>query len=142
MFSYLSSLSRGKIVLWCYLIWYTVMVIFYFDPSPAIWLNSIGISAVIGIALLLSVDSSGSSWKENKWQLFRLFFMPFGVSSFSSLIKGQGFILIVPSNAVEVSVSVGACLLFVLLVMGVQRLHKTGFKVTEGRDAEGHNATS
>ena len=66
---------------------------FYFDPSPAIWLNAAGISAIIGIALLLSVSLPPGA-KRDPWQTFRLFMMPFGVSSFSQLIKGQGFILI------------------------------------------------
>jgi hypothetical protein len=52
---YFQNLPPGKIVLWCFLIWYTVTVIHHFDPSPAIWLNALGISAIIGIALYLSV---------------------------------------------------------------------------------------
>ena len=59
-FTYLAKLETGKLVLWCYLIWYLVTLVFYFDPSPAIWINSIGISVIIGIALLLSVGSAGA----------------------------------------------------------------------------------
>jgi hypothetical protein len=54
-FSYLANLSPGKIVLWCFLIWYLATVIHHFDPTPAIWLNALGISAIIGVALYLSV---------------------------------------------------------------------------------------
>ena len=115
MLKYLASLSNGKIVLWCYLIWYLVTTVFYFDPSPRLWLNSLGISVIIGIALLLSV-SNGKSIKENKWQTLRLFLMPFCVSCFSSLIKGQGYILIFPPNLLVLSVSVGLCIVFVALV--------------------------
>ena len=46
-FGYLAKLETGKLILWCYLIWCLVTLCFYFDPSPAIWLNSIGISAII-----------------------------------------------------------------------------------------------
>ena len=40
----MSSLSAGRITLWCYLIWYLSTVFRYFDPAPAVWLNSLGIS--------------------------------------------------------------------------------------------------
>ena len=122
MVAYLSSLSTAKIVLWCYLIWYLVTVAFYFDPSPAIWLNSLGISVVIGIALMLSIDSS-ASWRENKWQIVRLFLMPWAVSSFSSLIKGQGYWLIIPPKPLEIIVSVGACAFFVIAVFSIKQIY-------------------
>jgi hypothetical protein len=121
MIHYLSNLSRGKIILWCYLIWYLVIAYFYFDPEIHIWLNSAGISVVIGIALMLSV-SSNNGLKPDKWQVFRLFAMPFCVSSFSSLIKGHGFILIVPPTPSEQVTVVGACATFILIVLGIKNL--------------------
>ena len=45
------------------------------------------------------------SVESNRWQTFRLFLMPFCVSSFSALIKGQGYILILPSRPLELCVS-------------------------------------
>jgi hypothetical protein len=122
MITYFSSIQRGKVVLWCYLIWYLVVVGFYFDPSPRIWLNSIGISVVIGVALVLSVSGGGAP-KADRWQTFRLFLMPFCVSSFSSLIKGNGFILIIPPKPVEQLVLAGACLGFLLFVALVRKLN-------------------
>lgn len=121
MLNYLANLSRGKMVLWCYLLWYLVVLAFYFDPSPRIWINSAGISVVIGIALLLSV-ASGKPTKVDHWQTFRLFAMPFCVSSFSSLIKGQGFVLVVPPVPIQVFACVSACGAFVLLVVCVKAL--------------------
>lgn len=114
MLSYFARLAPGKIALWCYLIWYAITVIRYFDPSLTIWLNSIGISVVIGIALLLSVN--GSSARADRWQTFRLFMMPFGVSSFAALIKDQGFILIFPPTIAENVLALGACATFVGIV--------------------------
>lgn len=113
--NYFARLKSGKLILWCYLIWYLVTLYNYFDPSPAIWLNSLGISAVIGFALLLSIGGSDSK-SSDLWQTFRLFLMPFCVSSFSSLIKGHGFILIAPPSIYELSISVGSCISFVLFV--------------------------
>ena len=86
-FAYLTRLPPGKAVLWCYLIWYLSTVAHHFDPSPKLWLNALGISGVIGVALQLSV---AGATRPERWQTARLFMMPFGVSSFSALIKGQG----------------------------------------------------
>ena len=113
---YLSSLPNGKVVLWCYLIWWGTTVTYHFDPSPSIWLNSVGISAVIGIALILSVGGLRSA-KKDRWQTFRLFAMPFCVSSFSSLIKGKGFILVFPPSASELATAIGLCVAFVAIVI-------------------------
>ena len=116
---YFARLETGKLILWCYLIWYLVTLFNYFDPSPAIWLNSLGISVVIGFALLLSVRSPGLK-SPDRWQTFRLFLMPFCVSSFSSLIKGHGFILIAPPNLSELALSVGSCATFVVFVYALK----------------------
>lgn len=116
---YLAQLSSGKIILWCYLIWYLVIVIRYFDPTPAIWLNSLGIGAVVGFALRLGVGSTGQTWVV-RWQTARLFLTPFCVSSFSSLIKGRGFILVAPPSIAELVVSLGCCMTFVFIVLAVK----------------------
>lgn len=117
---YLSGLPSGKAVLWCYLIWWASTVIHHFDLSPSIWLNSVGISAVIGVALLLSVGGLSSARKDG-WQTFRLFAMPFCVSSFSSLIKGKGFILVFPPSFSELATSVGLCVAFAAIVIGLRK---------------------
>jgi hypothetical protein len=91
---YFATLSTGRMVLWCYLIWYLNVLIRYFDPSPRLWLTSLGISAVVGFALILSTSSGGASGKRDGWQTFRLFLMPFCVSSFSAMVKGHGFVVI------------------------------------------------
>jgi hypothetical protein len=120
---YLSELKPGKVILWCYLIWYLVSVVAHFDPSPRIWLSSLGISAVVGVALLLSVRGE-SAPASNGWQTFRLFLMPFCVSSFSALIKGQGYILILPSRPSELYLSVALCAAFVLIVNVLKRIQR------------------
>lgn len=118
---YLATLKTGKTVLWCYFIWYASTVVHHWDASPHIWLNSLGISALIGIALVISVGG-GRAAMADRWQTFRLFLMPLCVSSFSSLIKNQGFLLIVPPSSQELIHSVGACVAFLVLVLGVRRL--------------------
>lgn len=116
---YFSHLPFGKMVLWYYLIWYFVTAYFHFDPNPKIWINALGISVVIGIALMLSV-SNGQSPLANPWQTFRLFWMPFAVSSFSSLIKGQGYTVIFSPHLREVLIALAACLLFTLCVAALK----------------------
>ncbi len=109
---YLARLSLGRAVLWCYLIWYLVMVAFHFDPSPRLWATSLGISVVIGVGLLLSVSTPGRSAARDRWQTMRLFLMPFCVSSFSALIKDSGFVLIFSPRMVETAIAVLCCGLF------------------------------
>lgn len=115
---YLSELKPGKTVLWCYLIWYLVVVYFYFDPSPKIWINAIGISIVIGTGLVLSVASGKG--KSDRWQTFRLYLMPFCVSSFSALIKDKGFFVVFPSNFGELGIAIACCILFLSIVLTVK----------------------
>jgi|KBSMisStandDraft_5_1062788.scaffolds.fasta_scaffold1371395_1 hypothetical protein len=126
MIHYFSRLSWGKTILWCYLIWYAATVIYHFDPAPSIWLNSLGVSAVIGIALILSVTTNAEIAQADRWQTFRLFLMPFCVSSFSALIKGQGFVLIFPPTLAEASVPLGACASFVAFVAVMKRSIRGG----------------
>jgi len=113
---YLARLTAGKIVLWCFLIWYVATAIQHFDPAPAIWLNALGISGIIGVALYLSVREPGKP-PPDRWTTLRLFLMPFCVSSFSQLIKGKGFVLVFPPDAREISVSLAACAAFVIVVL-------------------------
>ena len=113
---YFANLAPGKIALWCFLIWYLATVIHHFDATPAIWLNALGISAIIGVALYLSVREPGKPPPDN-WTTLRLFLMPFCVSSFSSLIKGKGFVLIFPPSLHENAIALAACALFVVFVV-------------------------
>jgi hypothetical protein len=121
LLGYLSSMRNGKLVLWCYLIWYVVTVTYHFDPTPTLWLNSVGISAVIGVALLLSVGARNLR-DSDPWQTFRLFLMPFCVSSFSSLIKGKGYVLIFPRDLGQLALAVGLCSGFAAVVMTLRHL--------------------
>ena len=120
---YFAHLPPGKIALWCFLLWYLTTVIHHFDGTPAIWLNALGISAIIGIALYLSVREPGRA-PPDRWTTLRLFLMPFCVSSFSQLIKGKGFVLIFPPDVHEIAVSVIACAAFVIFVGSIKRLAK------------------
>ena len=45
MVDYLAGLSVARTVLWCYLLWYLVIAACYFEPSPRLWLTSLGLSA-------------------------------------------------------------------------------------------------
>jgi hypothetical protein len=118
---YLARLPAGKMVLWCFLIWYLATVIHHFDPAPSIWLNALGISGIIGVALYLSVRDPGKP-PPDRWTTLRLFLMPFCVSSFSQLIKGKGFVLVFPPALHEIAVSLAACAVFVAAVYAAKRL--------------------
>ena len=107
---YLANLSKGRLILWCYFIWYLVVLERYFDPSPRLWLTSLGLSLIIGFALFVSTTAAGDKKvKLERWQVIRLFMMPFCVSSFSALVKGKGFILIFSPDPKEIMIAVGFC---------------------------------
>lgn len=117
---YLQNLSTGRIILWCYFIWWTLSVIHHFDASPRIWLTSLGLSGIIGTALLISTQTGGSwVWPEG-WVVFRLFLMPFCVSSFAALVKSAGYVLVFPPSLRENAVGAGLIVLFLLLVRTVK----------------------
>jgi hypothetical protein len=118
LMKYFREIKLNKMILWCYLIWYLVIVSFYFDPAPKIWINAIGISAVIGTALILSVSSSNN--KADYWQIFRLYLMPFCVSSFSSLIKDQRFIVIISPKPQETILAILSCVIFLLVIGAIK----------------------
>lgn len=116
MLRYVVNLKPGKAVLWCYLLWYLATIYFHFEATPRLWLNSLGISAMIGTGLLLSVNQTS----RDHWQIFRLYMMPFGVSSFSALIKGKGFVLIFSPQSNELLISAGLCTLFLASVAAIK----------------------
>lgn len=117
---YMKRLTLGRAVLWCFLIWYLTMATAYFDPSPRLWLNSAGLSLIVGCALVLSV-STPQAKRLDRWQVFRLFFVPFCVSSFSALAKDHGFILIVSPEPATSGLALALCAGFLLLAGLVRR---------------------
>lgn len=122
IFSYLTKLTVGRSILWCYLIWYLVMGALHFDPSPELWLTSVGLGLIIGYALTLSVASGEGSTPPDRWQLFRLYLMPFCVSSFSALVKDHGFILIFSPSTEENGLAIALCAGFMGMACLARRL--------------------
>ncbi len=117
MINYLARLPNTRLALWCYLIWYLSILALYFNPSPEIWLNSLGISIVVGYALFLSTGPGTlERLKQRFWESLRLFMCPFLVSSFSSLVKGKGFILLFSPVLADNLVAASACLIFITIV--------------------------
>ena len=110
MWGYLATLSGGRFALWCYFIWWLVVVVRYFDPNPMLWLTSLGLSVIIGMALYINTAWSGRNRvRLEPWPAFRLFLTPFCVSSFAALVKGRGFVLIFSPQWQEMAVAAGAC---------------------------------
>lgn len=107
MISYFARLSGSKLVLWCYLAWYIAVVCLYFDVSLVLWISSLGISVLIGIVLNLATRQPNQ--KIDPWVTFRLFLIPFCVSSYSALIKGKGFVLLFPPSLHGLLIGFSAC---------------------------------
>ena len=108
MIKYFARLSISKLVLWCYLAWYVAVVCLFFEASPALWISTVGLSFFIGIALILATRQPGQ--KTEFWTAFRLFLIPFCVSSYSGLIKGRGFILLFPPDRRSLLICSLACI--------------------------------
>lgn len=120
---YLQNLSTGRTILWCYFIWWVLSIIHHFDPTPRIWLTSLGLSGIIGAALILSTrPSSGTITKTDPWVLFRLFLMPFCVSSFAALVKDAGYLLVFPPSLKENAIGISLITVFLLTVWSIKKL--------------------
>ncbi len=115
---YLAQLSSSRIALWCYLLWYLFFAARCFDPALALWLTSLGIAGIVGVALYISTSSAQT--RLGRWQVIRLFLMPFCVSSFSALVKGKGFILIFSPRWGEDLAAAGVCAAFCLAALGAR----------------------
>lgn len=130
---YLLELSRGRTILWCYAIWYAVSVVSHFDARPRIWLTSIGLSAIIGTALVISTQTAGGGrGKLDPWVVFRLYLMPFCVSSFAALVKDAGYILVFPPSLVHNIAGVAGIAVFLIVVGLVKRSAKGGSTSSKG----------
>lgn len=123
MLRYFATLNFSRKVLWCYLLWWLHTVAHHFDPSPRLWINSLGISGIIGTALVLSTrNSSTGVTRLDGWQIFRLYLMPFCVSSFAALVKSAGFILVFPSSVMELLSGLGGIAVFLSLTWMLERV--------------------
>lgn len=119
---YLTNLTPGRMVLWCYAIWYAVNVTAHFEARPRLWITSVGLSAIIGTALLISTRSASNGTTQlDRWQIFRLYLMPFCVSSFAALVKDADFVLVFPPSLRENLIGVGLIAGFVVLVLALKR---------------------
>src|SRR5215475_10694558 len=132
---YLTNLSNGRLILWCYFIWYCVVLVRYFDKSLRLWLTSLGLSLIIGFALFISTTgASANKVRLDFWQTFRLFLMPFCVSSFSALVKNKGFIMIFSPKAMEIGIGAGLCALLCIVAILLRRRKRQIDGVVESAD--------
>ena len=117
---YFKNIGYQKIILWCYLIWYLSIITIYFEPSFKLWTSSIGISFIIGLALLMAVNQQGV--KQDIWIKLRLFLFPFCVSSYSATIKDHDFILLFPSNFYHLKIALLSCTFFLIVVWFIKKI--------------------
>jgi hypothetical protein len=134
---YFADLRPAQQALWCYLVWYLFVLVRYFDASAALWLSSLGISAIIGTALYLSTARAGRTRvRLERWQIARFYLMPFCVSSFAALIKGRGFFLVFHPSLRDNLAAAAACALFVAGTRALRRRAVGSLeRVEEGPDA-------
>lgn len=107
-----ARLPAGLVALWCFLLWYVAMLFFYFEASLRLWGNALGMSLIIGSVLLLNIPHGGGPAREF-WRSFRLFMIPFCVSSFSALVRDDGFYAILSPKLHENIVASLLCMAFI-----------------------------
>jgi hypothetical protein len=123
---YLRNLTTGRLILWCYFLWYLVVLVRYFDPSPRVWATSFGLALIVGFALYVNTSYSGATRiRLGFWPTVRLFMMPLCVSSFSALVKGRDFVLIFSPRAGEVALAVGLCAGLCVATVVAKRMPQT-----------------
>lgn len=134
------KMTNSQIILYCYLIWYLIMSFLYFDPSPRLWLTSLGLSAIIGFALYVSTTQVGTrKVKLDRGQILRLFLVPFCVSSFAALIKGQDFILVFSPHLRDDLIAGGLCALLVACALLGRHLHRIQTQEVSYINDQGHD---
>ncbi|MCC9605101.1 hypothetical protein LOC68_24650 [Blastopirellula sp. JC732] len=134
MKKYFAELQPTKLILWCYLVWYFAIVLQHFEPSPELWLSSVGIAILIGFALNLAAAQRDQAL--DRWVIFRLYLFPFCVSSYSALIKGKGFFLLFPTEPKPLLIGVAACCAFLGLVGVVKVSHGPTLEEQRGDENE------
>lgn len=106
-----SRQPAGLTTLWFLLIWYLAMVGLHFEPTARLWLNAVGMSIVVGTALVLSVRPAGPSGLDF-WRLFRLYTIPFCVSSFAALVRDDGFYVLLAPAWRDNMIAAACCAVF------------------------------
>jgi len=120
--AYLAELSTGRSILWCYVIWYLTILYYYFEPSLQLWLNSLGLSLIVGSALILATGPFNMHrFRTQFWQVSRLVICPFCVSSFSAQTAGKGFVLLFPPQLSQNLSGISACFIFLGMVYVFKR---------------------
>lgn len=116
MIRYLARLDNRHLLLWSAFLWYVAIMARHATASPAAWLNSAGIAAVISIILAANAILPGRKWSDlGFWPLARFFLIPFCVSSFSAVMHKEGLVLVFPRNLADNLAAAGTVALFLLL---------------------------
>ena len=117
----LFGITTAWMLTWCYLIWYIVMAVNYFDADWRLWATEGGISAALGLSLLISLRRPDGTWiRLGMGPIMRAIMVPFCVASFAALVKGKGFVLIFSPRAGENLWALGACAAFCVMVFGAR----------------------
>ena len=106
-------------------------------------MTSLGLSVIIGFALLINTTASGRSRiRLEPWPTFRLFLTPFCVSSFAALVKDKGFFLIFSPRWGEMVAAAGLCVMLGVAALIAKRVGRAGYAGSTGDEAPNAAATS
>mmetsp|Transcript_27707 Transcript_27707/g.51666 ORF Transcript_27707/g.51666 Transcript_27707/m.51666 type:complete len:126 (+) Transcript_27707:998-1375(+) len=91
------------IPMWFLLFWYIYIMGFYGANEGGVWGTAIGIMFIVGFMLTGNMYHAPFEkyWREKKWATFRVFIIPFCVSSYSASVSLQSdkFAFIFPKDA-------------------------------------------
>lgn len=122
---YVYDLSRGRVVLWCYLAWYVYIVVSNFDASVQLWATAFAMSGIVGFALYLNaIDKGNERINLGRWQTARFFLIPFCVSSYSAIAKVNDFVFVFPRSFTQIFGASILCCSIVLLTFTLQHTVK------------------
>eukprot|EP00466_Bigelowiella_natans_P013967 jgi/Bigna1/63313/fgenesh1_kg.50_\ len=89
--------------IWFLVIWYIYIVAMFGAGESSVWGNAVGIGIIVGCVLTGNMYHGpfAKFWAENKWPTFRVFCIPFCVSSYSATAadKSDEFSFIFPKDA-------------------------------------------
>lgn len=89
----IKSLTNGGLLLWCYFLWYLVIIVARWDFDFGIYVRALGVCLLVGVALCANATLGGNV-RLGPLQTLRFFLIPFCVSSYSSVASKNGFLFI------------------------------------------------
>ena len=126
--AYFAQLNIGIITLYCLFWWYLWILFIFFPFMYLVWINTAIVTAVVGTGLNLNAKPIGfnlSYIRSVPWVVFRFYFIPFCVSSYSGIVMQQSedFVSVFPKRWFVVITGVTFIVTWLLWVYSCKTLY-------------------